>query len=259
MTEFDQEGRTRAPDNGGVRQVAATAVDAAGTAASNTAGTAREQAAQVAGEAKAQARNLAHDVRDRVGAEARSQNDRLADGVRRFADELDEMVSNRGDSPASKVVTQVSQGGRRVADYLAEHGPEGVLDGVQDFARRRPGTFLLAAAAAGFVVGRLGKGVLNAADAEPTYPSTSDTASRAYGTSGYGTDTYATGGYGTETYGAETYGTGTIATTPAATNDPFATSPMAADTQRLTPPVPAQDTAYISTPEPFPASPAGRS
>jgi hypothetical protein len=131
-------------------------------AARDTAGTARQQAAEVAGEAKAQVRNLAHDVRDRARDEARNQNDRLAGGVRRFADELDEMAADRGDSPASKVVNQVSQGGRRLADYLAEHGPEGVLEGVQDFARRRPGTFLLAAAAAGFVAGRLGKGVFSA-------------------------------------------------------------------------------------------------
>jgi hypothetical protein len=167
MTDFDHEDRSRPPDNGGVRQAASTAVEAAGGAVGDTVGTAREQAGQVAGEAKAQARNLAREVRDRVGAEARSQNDRLADGVRRFADELDEMAATRGDSPASNVVTQVSQGGRRIADYLAEHGPDGLLEDVQDFARRRPGTFLLAAAAAGFVVGRLGKGVLTAGDVEP--------------------------------------------------------------------------------------------
>ncbi len=167
MTDFDQEDRSRAPDNGGgVRQAASTAVEAAGTAVGETAGTAREQVGQVAGEAKAQARNLARDARDRVGAEVRSQNDRLAEGVRQFADELDEMAAARGDSPASTVVTQVSQGGRRVADYLAEHGPDGLLQDVQDFARRRPGTFLLAAAAAGFVVGRLGKGVLSAGEAD---------------------------------------------------------------------------------------------
>jgi hypothetical protein len=162
MTELDYEDPNRTSGNGSVKQKAAAAADTAGSAVRDTAGTAKEQASQVAGEAKVQARNLAQDVRDRVGTEARSQNDRLADGVRRFADELDQMVGERGDSPASKVVTQVSQGGRRVADYLAENGPEGVLEGVQDFARRRPGTFLLAAAAAGFVAGRLGKGVFSA-------------------------------------------------------------------------------------------------
>ncbi|MFI5914446.1 hypothetical protein [Dactylosporangium sp. NPDC051541] len=164
MAEVEYESRS---DGGGAREKASAALGTAGSAVRDTAGTAKDQAANVAGEAKAQARNLAHDVRDRVGTEARNQNDRLADGVRRFADELDEMVSERGDSPASKVVTQVSQGGRRIADYLAENGPEGVLAGVQDFARRKPGTFLLAAAAAGFVVGRLGKGVFSARDDEP--------------------------------------------------------------------------------------------
>ncbi|GAB3837657.1 hypothetical protein [Dactylosporangium cerinum] len=142
MAELDFEDRIHAPngtaDGGGTREKVTAALDTAGSAVRDTAGTAKEQAGQVAGEAKAQARNLARDVRDRAGAEVRSQNDRLADGVRRFSDELDEMVGQRGDSPASKVVSQVSQGGRRVADYLAEHGPEGVLDGVQDFARRRP-------------------------------------------------------------------------------------------------------------------------
>jgi hypothetical protein len=185
MTELDYldyEDPNRTSGNG-AKQAAAAAVNTAGTAVRDTAGTAKEQASQVAGEAKVQVRNLARDVRDRVGTEARSQNDRLADGVRRFADELDQMVGERGDSPASKVVTQVSQGGRRVADYLAEHGPEGVLEGVQDFARRRPGTFLLAATAAGFVAGRLGKGVFSAGslDDETTdratvsAPSTADT------------------------------------------------------------------------------------
>jgi hypothetical protein len=48
-----------------------------------------------------------------------------------------------------------------------------VLQQVQDFARRRPGAFLATALAAGFVVGRLGKGVVQAdpaagADAKPS-------------------------------------------------------------------------------------------
>jgi hypothetical protein len=109
-----------------------------------------------------------------VSTEARGQNDRLAEGIRRFADELADMVRDRDDSAARGVITQVSQGGRRVADYLAQHGPDGVLREVQDFARRRPGTFLAVAATAGFVVGRLGKGVLTA---EPSNTGSSGRAS----------------------------------------------------------------------------------
>jgi hypothetical protein len=163
MTEIGYDDRTRAPDPQPSPQHAASgALDAVGSAASDTAAEARQQTRQVAGEVRAQARSLAADAKERVSTEARGQNDRLAVGIRRFADELDDMVRDRDDSAARGVVTQVSQGGRRVADYLAQHGPDGVLREVQDFARRRPGTFLAVAATAGFVVGRLGKGVFNA-------------------------------------------------------------------------------------------------
>jgi hypothetical protein len=167
MTGIGYEDPTGTPDDHGpVRGAASGVVAAAGSAVSDTSGAVKEQARQVASEVKSQTRNVAADVRDRVGTEARSQNDRLADGLRRFSDELDEMVSGRDDSPARGVVSQVSAGGRRVADYLAANGPEGVLNEVQDFARRRPGTFLAVAAAAGFVAGRLGKSVLTAASSD---------------------------------------------------------------------------------------------
>jgi ElaB/YqjD/DUF883 family membrane-anchored ribosome-binding protein len=156
MTEIDSDVKTRSSDR------TSSTTQAVGTAASDAASTAKEQAGQVAGEVKTQARNLLADARERVGGEARNQNDRLSQQIRRFSDDLDEMRRDRGDSPAGNVVAEIAQGGRRLADYLSEHGPEGVLNEVQDFARRRPGTFLAVAATAGFVVGRLGKGVLSA-------------------------------------------------------------------------------------------------
>jgi len=146
---------------GQARQVARHGQEAAGEVRD----TAKEQARRVAGEATAQARNLASDVRDRVGEQARSQSDRLVGTIRQTADQLDEMRGGRDDSPATVVVSRVADSGRQFADYLDRHGPEGVLREVQDFARRRPGAFLAAALAAGFVVGRLGKGVARA-DAE---------------------------------------------------------------------------------------------
>jgi len=179
VTDIQYNDRTRAPAGNGA--VGATVNDAtadpavkatAGKAISETAGTAKEQIQQVAGEMKTQAGNLASQVKDRVGTEARGQNDRLAQGLRNFADELDQMVEQRGDSPARSVVTQVSSGGRRVADYLADRGPAGVLHEVQDFARRRPGTFLAIAAAAGFLAGRVGKGVLSSTSQDATASST---------------------------------------------------------------------------------------
>ncbi|MGI5184950.1 hypothetical protein ACQEVZ_52735 [Dactylosporangium sp. CA-152071] len=84
--------------------------------------------------------------------------DRGGNGVRRSAGELDQMTGGRGGPPANKAVTRMPRCGHRAADYLAGHEPEGVLECVRDAARGRPDTFLLAAAAAGFVVGRLGEG-----------------------------------------------------------------------------------------------------
>jgi hypothetical protein len=148
-----------------VKEVAAQGTQAAGQAASDVRDTAADQAQRVAAEARTQARTVAADVRDKLGEQARTQNDRLVGSIRETADHLDEMRGDRTGTPAATVVSRVADGGRQLADYLDQHGPEGVLREVQDFARRRPGAFLATALAAGFVVGRLGKSV---AKADPT-------------------------------------------------------------------------------------------
>jgi hypothetical protein len=150
---------------GQAKQVAGETGQAAGQAASQVKDTAVEQAQRVGAEAKSQVRNVAGEVRGKVQEQARSQNDKLVGSIRQMADHLDEMRGDRQDSPAAAVVSRVADSGRQMADYLDQHGPEGVLREVQDFARRRPGAFLATALAAGFVVGRLGKGVAKADDA----------------------------------------------------------------------------------------------
>lgn len=134
----------------------------AGQAIGDVKNTAAEQAQRVGAEAKAQAGNVAADVRHKLGKQADAQNDRLVSGIRQTADQLDEMRGDRADSPAATVVSRVADGGRQLADYLDRNGPAGVLTEVEDFARRRPGAFLATALVAGFVVGRLGKGVAKA-------------------------------------------------------------------------------------------------
>jgi uncharacterized protein YjbJ (UPF0337 family) len=153
---------SRSDDTSKAAQVAGQTKEAAGQAASDVKDTAKEQAQRVAGEARTQARNVVGDVRDRVGEQARTQNDKLVGTIRETADHLDEMRGDRPDTPAAQVVSRVADGGRQLADYLDRNGPDGVLREVQDFARRRPGTFLATALVAGFVVGRLGKSVAKA-------------------------------------------------------------------------------------------------
>jgi hypothetical protein len=230
----DVSTEARAPDSPGpAGQAAGQAADAASQAAGNVAETAKDQVRQVTNEASAQARNVASEVRDRVSEQARNQNDKLADGIRRMADDLDQMRAQRGDSPAAQVVSRVADGGRRVADYLAERGPEGVLSEVQEYARRKPGTFLATALVAGFVVGRLGKGVMNASDTStPTGGKPREDAfvsdvprldpEPSYPTAGYpGTAAepgYPTGGVPTSSTAYASTGTGT----PVPVADPYA-------------------------------------
>ena len=183
---------TSGGDESKARQVAGQTKEAAGQAAAEVKDTAREQAQRVGAEAKTQVRNVAGDVRNKVSERARTQNDKLVGSIREMADHLDQMRGDRPDSPAATVVSRVAEGGRQMADYLDRNGPEGVLREVQDFARRRPGAFLATALAAGFVVGRLGKGVAKAgSDAGSNKPASDSFVSRpdtGYSTgSGYGT------------------------------------------------------------------------
>lgn len=143
--------------------VQAKAGEGAGIVADNAAQaatTVREQAGQVVGEAATQARDLLGEAQEQVREQARTQTRRLARNVRRLAQELREMADHgTPDSTATTAVGQIADGGHRVADHLDERGPDGLVEDVQDFARRRPGLFLAGAALAGFALGRTGRGV----------------------------------------------------------------------------------------------------
>ncbi len=164
MSDF--QGTSR-PDQSRSAAVASTAQDKAsegaglvGDKAAEVAGTAKEQAAGVAHEATAQARDLVGELRDQLQGQAQSQTQRLAENVRRLADELRDMSeSGKPDSTASGLVRQIADGGHQAASRLERRGPDGLITDLQDFARRRPGVFLAGAALAGFAVARAGKGV----------------------------------------------------------------------------------------------------
>ena len=62
---------------------------------------------------------------------------------------------------ASDVARQGADAAGRVADYLAKREPGQLLDEVRALARRRPGAFLVGAAALGVVAGRLSRGMID--------------------------------------------------------------------------------------------------
>jgi len=129
-------------------------------AASQLAGTAKEQAGQVAHEAKTQARDLLQQGRSEVTQQATQQQQRAAETLRTFSDQLSSMSRN-ADQPglAQDLTSQVAQRTSALASWLEDREPASVLDDVRGFARRRPGTFIALCAAAGVVAGRLGRGL----------------------------------------------------------------------------------------------------
>lgn len=165
----DVNGGSR-PDNDNAAAAKQAARDKAGEGAglvsekaADAAGTAKDRASEVAGEATAQARDVAGELREQIQDQARAQTQKLAQNVRQLADELGDMgQSGKEDSPATNAVRQLASRGRDVADKLENQGPQGLVQDLQDFARRRPGVFLMGAALAGFATARLGKGAKSA-------------------------------------------------------------------------------------------------
>jgi len=136
-------------------------------AAGEVAGTAKEQIQQVTHETGNQARHVVGQTRERLATEARNQSGRAAGNLRQWSDELASMTeSSKPDSPVRSAVGQVADSGRKAADYLDRHGFEGAAGELQEFARRRPGAFLLGAAVAGFLVGRAAKAATQASTRE---------------------------------------------------------------------------------------------
>jgi hypothetical protein len=155
MTSTDGGGgivdQSQPPRTGGENQGMATEVVQ----------TAKEHTRELGDEVARQAQNVTGQVKERLSGEVQNQNERLATTLRHLSEELETMHKNApADSMAAAMVQRLGEGSRQAADYLRAHGPEGVLQEVQEFARRKPGTFLLTSAVAGFVVARLGKGLL---------------------------------------------------------------------------------------------------
>ncbi|MEV7894344.1 hypothetical protein [Streptomyces cyaneofuscatus] len=167
MNDFESSSR---PGDGTTATTAQTARDKAGEGtdlvadkAADVAGTAKEQAANVTGEASARAQDVVGELRSQLEEQARSQTQRLAENVRRLADELHDMSRNSdGDSSAAGAVRQIADRGHQAASRLEDRGPDGLLNDLRDFARRRPGAFLAGAALAGFATARLAKGAKSA-------------------------------------------------------------------------------------------------
>jgi hypothetical protein len=187
----------------------------AAQAGSQVAATASDQAKNVAYETQRQAKDLLDQGRTQVKDQVVTQQQKAAEGLTGLAQQLRGMADGTAQGapgPAADLLQQASSVIEQFADKLQTREPAELLDEVRSFARRKPGVFLLGAAAAGILAGRLTSGVkaahtdsgpsgngaigrpgtgYNYVDPAPTY---SDYSATPATTSSFGTAGTATGG-----------------------------------------------------------------
>ena len=223
----------------------------AAEAAQNVTETAKAEAANVAGEVKSNAKDLLHQARTDLTSQAGTQQQKAAQGLHSISEELHTMA-NSSDQPgvASDLIRQAAERSSSVATWLENRDPGSLLNEVKSFARQRPGTFLLAAAGAGILAGRLSRS-LSAGAPETTSAGTAGTAAQYNApvtrvpdagvavppppvTYPESTTAGAAGGYATP--GAETYPPSPLEGS-GMQDDPWANDPLAADPYRIDPAV----------------------
>jgi uncharacterized protein YjbJ (UPF0337 family) len=169
--------------------------------------TAKQQVGQVAGDVKEQAQTLASQAKSEVSGQVVSQRDRAADTLLSLSNEFRTMADSSSEGGLG--ATLARQGAdltEQVATFLSYREPAQLLDEVRSFARRRPGGFLMGAAIAGAVVGRLSRGAMSARSGDDS----SGSYSHSGGYDAYATPMPPTGGH------YDVYGSQPASTSPAA-------------------------------------------
>lgn len=130
-------------------------------AAAEVASTATDGAKDVAQQTAAQARDLMGKTRTQLREQVEVQQQAAVETLRSLGDQLAEMtdhVNERG--TAIDLATQARDRARSAADWLDGREPDDLLDELRKAGRNRPGAFLLTAALAGVLAGRLTRGVV---------------------------------------------------------------------------------------------------
>jgi hypothetical protein len=131
-------------------------------AGSQVASTATDQAKEVVQETQRQAKDLLDQGRTQVKEQVVSQQQKAGQSLSSLAQELRALADGSSEGapgPARDLLQQASGMVENFASKLQNREPGDLLDEVRSFARRKPGMFLLGAAAAGVLAGRLTSGV----------------------------------------------------------------------------------------------------
>ncbi|WP_307481185.1 hypothetical protein [Pseudarthrobacter sulfonivorans] len=152
-----------------VKEEAADVAGQAKEAAQGVAQTAKEEVANVASEAKSSVQELLSQARSGLSSQAGTQQQKAAEGIRTISSQLQNMAeAPEQQGVASDLIRQAAERSESVASWLENREPADMLSELQGFARRKPGTFLLLAAGAGILAGRLTRGLTAGAPAPAT-------------------------------------------------------------------------------------------
>lgn len=195
----DGEGTSEQGDSDSPSQVAkqeaGNVAQSASGAAQEVASATKEQASSVASDAKDQAKQLAGQTRDELSQQVSTGKERAVSSLRSLSKELRGMAEGgEGSGPATELARQASSTTDQIASFLEEREAGQILGEVRDFARRRPGAFLLGAAVAGVVLGRLTRGAVSSASSSSNgHSEDSGNGASSYGSPGAATSTPAYG------------------------------------------------------------------
>jgi len=163
-TAAGQAGQVASTAKAHGTEVATTAV-ATGQEMARTAGqdvkelaaTVKEQAGQVGSELKDQALQLLDETKGQLQTRADAQAEKLAAGLRNLGNKAGAVAKGwpNEESSVRQVVWQAAEKLDQAADEIELRGIDGLIDEVSGFARRNPTAFIVAAAVAGFGVGRV--------------------------------------------------------------------------------------------------------
>jgi hypothetical protein len=212
----------------------------AAQAGSQVASTAADQAKQVTQETRRQAQDLVQQGRQQLQQQARTGQQKAGQGLNDIAQQLRTMVQGGGEAPTGPAADLISQAGDKVeqlASWVSAREPGDLIVEVRNFARRKPGLFMLGAAVAGVVAGRLTTGVVAAHKDESSsgtgqtggYTQSASAPAPTYAEQGYAGTNYATDTSTTD-YAAGTSGYSTTGTTGSVPPPPYGTVPPAGTT-----------------------------
>jgi hypothetical protein len=171
MTTTDDQRSTANDVTTTAKQETGAVAQSAAEAGKEVASAVSERTSAVANTAKQQLSTIVHQAKGEFRTQAESQGQQAIGGLRTLSDQVSALASGRPEE-AGQLAGFLDDAQRRLQDYVGSldmRGPQGMVDDVTRFARRRPGMFLLGAGVAGFAIGRMVRSASSDDDGQDGY------------------------------------------------------------------------------------------